>query len=96
MKKKIIKRAIIKEELVKLTGTANLAVTLNQLLYWSLRIQDKDDFIREEMKDDLNINKDKHYGWIYKTSEELALEIMLGSQSTVRVYGNLKMSHQRN
>ncbi|TWT00128.1 hypothetical protein [Planomicrobium sp. CPCC 101079] len=86
MKKNNPKRAIIKEELVKLTGNHALAITLNQLLYWSLRIKDKDKFIREEVEQEDCMVKSIKYGWIYKTSEELSQEIMLGSQTTVRRY----------
>lgn len=86
MKKSNPKRAIIKEELVKLTGNHTLAITLNQLLYWSLRIKDKEEFIREEVEQKDCTERSIKYGWIYKTSEELSQEVMLGSQTTVRRY----------
>ncbi|MFD1032925.1 hypothetical protein [Metaplanococcus flavidus] len=86
MENKILKRAVIKEELVKLTGNFSLAVTLNQLLYWSLKVKDKEKYIREEVDQNARTEKDKQYGWIYKTSEELSQEIMLGSQTSVRRY----------
>lgn len=86
MKKNNPKRAIIKEELVELTGNYTLAITLNQLLYWSLRIKDKEEFIREEVEQKDCTERSIKYGWIYKTSEELSQEVMLGSQTTVRRY----------
>ena len=86
MKKNNLKRAIIKEELVKLTGNHTLAITLNQLLYWSLRMKDKEEFIREEVEQKICTERSIKYGWIYKTSEELSQEVMLGSQTTVRRY----------
>lgn len=81
----ILKRVVIKEELVVLTGTFALAITLNQLLYWSKRVKDSDGLIAEELaRISTNNVSDLRYGWIYKSSEELSQEIMLGSPSTVR------------
>lgn len=94
MKKSNPKRAIIKEELVKLTGNHTLAITLNQLLYWSLRIKDKEEFIREEVEQKLCTERSIKYGWIYKTSEELSQEVMLGSQTTVRRYLKELVKHE--
>lgn len=87
MENKNPKRVVIKEELVELTGNFTLAITLNQLLYWSLRVRDKDKFIHEEVSyNSTNTERNMQYGWIYKTSEELSQEIMIGSQTTVRRY----------
>lgn len=85
MANSILKRAVIKEELVKLTGNCAMAITLNQLLYWSKRVKDSDGLIAEELER-ISTNKvsDLRHGWIYKSSEELSQEIMLGSPSTVR------------
>lgn len=85
MANSILKRAVIKEELVELTGDFALATTLNQLLYWSKRVKDSDGLIAEELER-ISTNKvsDLRHGWIYKSSEELSQEIMLGSPSTVR------------
>ena len=85
MANSILKRAVIKEELVVLTGNFALATTLNQLLYWSKRVKDSDGLIAEELER-ISTNKvsDFRHGWIYKSSEELSQEIMLGSPSTVR------------
>lgn len=86
---KRLKRVVIKEEFVALTGSVEKAVILNQLIYWSERIRDFDKFITEE-----NARKEKHgieeiedlcHGWIYKTSQELSEETMLGkSPQTIR------------
>jgi len=85
MANSILKRAVIKEELVELTGNCAMAITLNQLLYWSKRVKDSDGLIAEELER-ISTNKvsDLRHGWIYKSSEELSQEIMLGSPSTVR------------
>jgi DNA-binding MarR family transcriptional regulator len=76
-----LKRAVIKEELVALTGDFVKAVILNQFLYWSERVDDFDKFIVEERQsaqeigDEINISLLQ--GWIYKKAEELAEETML-------------------
>lgn len=84
-----LKRVIIKEELVALTGDFIKAVLLNQFIYWSERVRDFDKFIAEEKKrmktEGEQINIKKQNGWIYKTSEELSEETMLGlSPQTIR------------
>ncbi|MGR5970097.1 hypothetical protein ACT7C1_26915 [Bacillus paranthracis] len=85
-----LKRAVIKEELVILTGDFKKAILLNQLIYWSERVKDYDQFITEEKKRArmaMNIEEKKRaellkeiklsHGWIYKTAEDLSSETML-------------------
>lgn len=84
-----LKRAVIKEELVELTGDFKKAVILNQLIYWSERVKDFDKFIEEERQrmkmNNEDLNMDLQNGWIYKTAEELSEETMLGlSPSNMR------------
>lgn len=88
---KPLKRVVIKEELVELTGGFIPAIILNQFLYWSERMFDTDKYIREEKvraeKFDVNVSIDESNGWIYKTSAELNEELMIGiSVSTMRKY----------
>ena len=88
---KPLKRVVIKEELVELTGGFIPAIILNQFLYWSERMFDTDKYIREEKdraeKFDTNVSIDESNGWIYKTSTELNEELMIGiSVSTMRKY----------
>jgi DnaD/phage-associated family protein len=82
-----LKRVLIKEEFVKLTGDIKLAIILNQFIYWSERVKDFDKFIAEEKsraeQSGLSATMEATNGWIYKTSEELAEETMLFSSSTV-------------
>ena len=83
MNDKKLKRVVIKEELVALTGDIYKAIILNQFIYWSERIADVDKFIEEESKR-LLVEKgiestiEKQHGWIYKKAEELSRETMLG------------------
>ena len=77
--------AVIREELVKLTGDAIAAVILNQLLYWTQRVDDFDELLAEEAKRNSEINVPPRHGWIYKTSEELGEETLMGlSAKTIR------------
>lgn len=76
-----LKRAVIKEELVELTGNYVDAILLNQFIYWSERVTDFDQFIREEKEraslNDIDLNIEPANGWIYKKAEDLAEETML-------------------
>ena len=87
----MLKRVVIKEELVELTGDYRPAIILNQFIYWTERMKDTDKYIQEEteraLKEDIEINIESSKGWIYKTSEELNEEIMLNmSNATIRKY----------
>ena len=90
-----LKRVVIKEELVELTGNFISALILNQFLYWTERTQDIDSWIDEEnvRRDSKDIEETpeeelpKTYGWTYKTAEDLNGELMLGmSAPTIRKY----------
>ncbi|MGH2331079.1 hypothetical protein [Thermoanaerobacter mathranii] len=84
-----LKRVVIKEELVALTGDIIEAIILNQFLYWSERIEDFDRFIIEEKEraqaNGINLNFPLTNGWIYKKISELKDETMLtDSEKTIR------------
>lgn len=80
---KTLKRAVIKEELVALTGDYVLALILNQFLYWTERINDHDLFLEEEIiraaNDGISLDIQASHGWIYKKAEELSDELMIGA-----------------
>lgn len=83
-----LKRSVIKEEYVAITGDFVKAVILNQFMYWSERVKDFDEYIEQENKraeqngDDV---QELTGGWIYKTGEELSNETMLGlSTASIR------------
>jgi hypothetical protein len=81
------KIAIIREDLVTLTGSPFTAVVLNQLLYWTERLTDLDQLVKEEL--DPERSDSPRYGWFYKSSEELAEETLLGfDRRTIRRYLN--------
>lgn len=77
---KNLKRSVIREELVAITGHYIDALVLNQFMYWSERIRDFDQFLIEENRrryqhgmDVVTLQK----GWIYKTAEQLISELMI-------------------
>ncbi len=80
---KRLKRVVIKEEFVELTGDFIKALILNQFLYWTERVKDFDQFIREEKeratKEGIEVNILESGGWIYKTGEELLDELMINT-----------------
>ena len=76
-----LKRAIVKEELVALTGDFMSAMVLQQLIYWSERVSDFDNFILEEREmaqhaNEAEPNVPLRNGWIYKKAEQLSEETM--------------------
>ena len=88
-----LKRVVIKEELVALTGDFRPAIILNQFIYWIERMKDTDRYILEEKerasKEQLEVSMDESNGWIYKTAEELNEELMVGmSKATIGKYIN--------
>ncbi len=85
-----VKKAVIKEDLLSITGDFRKAIILNQFIYWSERVSDADKFIEKEneiAKNNGEEERELFYGWIYKTADELAEEVMLGlSASQIRRY----------
>jgi hypothetical protein len=90
-----LKRAVIKEEYVAITGDMMEAIILNQFIYWSERVRDFDKFIQEERERKAKYspnNKDVEeilpcHGWIYKKAIELKEEIMsTDSEKTINRY----------
>ena len=86
-----LKRVVIKEEIVAITGDTNLAIVLGQLMYWQERVNDYDQYIDEE-ECRCRSNGTEHdfyhtYGWIYKKASELIDECMLNvSDKSMRLY----------
>ncbi|HUX79573.1 MAG TPA: hypothetical protein VMW10_07535 [Alphaproteobacteria bacterium] len=79
--------SVIRKELVALTRNSQVAVVLNQLLYWAQRIKDFDLFLEEERNFNPEDKTIPCYGWIYKTADELIEETLLTvSRPTMRKY----------
>ena len=88
---KPLKRVVIKQELVELTGDFRPALILNQFIYWIERMYDADKYIREEKeraaRHEIDVDMDESKGWIYKTAEEINDELMIGmSKATIGKY----------
>ena len=82
-----LKVAVIREELVALTHDPMVAIVLNQLVYWSMRVKDFDLFLEEEKALNPDCPIPFRHGWIHKTAEKLIEETMLGvSHPTMRKY----------
>lgn len=88
---KPLKRIVIKEELVELTGDFRPAIILNQFIYWIEKMRDTDKYIQAERerasKENMEVSIDESNGWIYKSSKELNEELMVNmSDPTIRKY----------
>ncbi|MFT9075995.1 hypothetical protein [Ethanoligenens sp.] len=80
-----LKRAVIKEEYIVITGDMMESVILNQLIYWSEKVRDFDQFIFENVKQTRENDTAESlllHGWIYKSADQLKDEIM--SQDSTR------------
>ncbi len=77
-----LKRVVIKEELVALTGNYVDAILLSQLFYWSERVKDFDLFMQQEAALEDREPEGCRYGWIYKGCDELSEETMLGMSAS--------------
>lgn len=76
------KIAVLKEGLLALTGNVNAAIILNQFIYWAECKAESDAMYAREIeayeKEYGDVNFKPSFGWIYKSSVELADETMLG------------------
>ena len=89
MKKPEYRCGIAREEYIAITGDFIAGIILNQLIYWSGRVRDNVKFIEEEERiasmRGKTIDSPLAYGWIYKTSAQLAEELVLPvSVQTIR------------
>ena len=89
MEKRKLKRVVVKEELIAITGDYFAAVILNQFMFWAERRKDADKFIAEEkaiaLKHGKEINMPLSHGWIYKKTEDMADETMIPlARQTIR------------
>lgn len=86
-----LKRVVIKEEIVAITGDTTLAIVLGQLMYWQERVKDYDQYIAEEERRCIENGIEREfyrtYGWIYKKASDLIDECMLNvSDKSMRIY----------
>lgn len=98
MSSRKLNRVVLKEEMVAVTGNAIKALVLNQMIYWTeiLNKADQetqkeiDEYIKLGMTDKVDNLKEKlREGWFWKSSEELADELMgIASRATVNRHLN--------
>lgn len=85
-----VKKVVIREDILAITGDYRKAIILNQFIYWAERVADADKFLEKENEFARKNGEEERellYGWIYKTSEELSEETMMGlSASQTRRY----------
>jgi hypothetical protein len=102
-KPKKSKRVVIKEELVELTGDWLSALILNQMMYWSERVYDVNNYLKEEndrrIKNNLkeldNDIESLKSGWIYKKAEDLIKELMIDfSRNTIHRKMNILLKNE--
>ena len=80
-----LRRVVIKEELVKLTGHWRTALILNQFLYWLQRHRHYNQFLAVEQARNPDLQGPVTHGWIYKSAKELQDELMIDvSEVTLR------------
>lgn len=90
---KKLKRVVIKEEIVALTGKVDQAIVLNQFIYWSERVKDVDNYLKEEaerirkfsdgsVESESDIKENLSNGWIYKTAADMKEECMFEKSET--------------
>jgi len=87
-----LKRVVIKEELIALTGDTTKAIIMNQMVFWAGIIEDMDKSVKEEItayrklgNEDMVKKAEKKLrgGWFYKTADEMNEEIMISTRATV-------------
>jgi hypothetical protein len=92
-KNKRLKVAVIREELVELTGDATSAVILNQAVLAHNSIEKMDESTQEFVENLIKqgnyqlaeqAKKNKRDGWFYKSPNSFFKEIMISSRSTVK------------
>jgi len=83
-----VRRVVLKEEYVALTGDTESAILLNQIDYWAKRTYDIDKYLAEEearARHDAQPNQVYPYthGWIYKSVKEWTIECMFSLKETM-------------
>lgn len=87
-----LKRCVIKEEFVSLTGDAVSAAILNQMIFWQELVNKSDQEILSEInayekigdkRKVANLKSQLKHGWFWKAAKEMAEEVMFSTRQTV-------------
>ncbi len=82
---------VLRREFMDLTKDPLIAIVLNQLVYWSRRVQDYSSYLQEEKESKTN----PQFGWIYKASDELIEETLIGvDRATMCRYLNFLIENE--
>lgn len=69
--------SLIREEFLELTGHPYKAILLNQLYYWTQKVKDFDEMLKEEQERQINNDIELRHGWIYKSAKDFVHETLL-------------------
>jgi hypothetical protein len=98
-----LKRVVLKEELVELTGDPIEAIILNQCLYWNDILEDMDKETQQQISNYRKLGENEkadklgdrsRNGWFYKKAQEMQEEIMISTRATVD--RKMKKLHEKN
>ncbi len=74
-----MKKAVLREDLMKITGDVVQAMVLGQMLYWTKTLDKVNDWLFEENKRLAEADLPQHeynYGWIWKSAKEMREDLM--------------------
>lgn len=74
-----MKKAVLREDLMKITGDITQAMVLGQMLYWTKTLDKVNDWLFEENKRLAEADLPQHeynYGWIWKSAKEMREDLM--------------------
>jgi hypothetical protein len=76
--------AIIRKDLLAITGNKTQAMLLNQLLYWSERTRDRIPYEQEEILRAGGHDTGLTHGWIHRTMSQLGDELFMSAKTVAR------------
>lgn len=74
-----MKKAVLREDMMKITGDVVQALVLGQMLYWTKTLDKVNDWLFEENKRLAEADLPQHeynYGWIWKSAKEMREDLM--------------------
>lgn len=74
-----MRKAVLREDLMKVTGDVVQAMVLGQMLYWTKHLDKVNDWLFEENKRLAEYDLPQHeynYGWIYKSARQMREDLM--------------------
>jgi len=89
-----MKKAVLREDLMKITDDVVQAMVLGQMLYWTKTLDKVNDWLFEENKRLAEYDFPQHeynYGWIYKSAKQMREDLMnaFSEDSIQRAFASL-------